>query len=281
MKHYITLYTNGNRKVEHRAVAEQLGLELKANEEIHHIDGNKTNNDPRNLIVLDRAVHRTAEAINHLMSNFVHAREKVRSPRRALSDEEYELALELKLQGLSSRQIAFRLGKNANTVRSLLGSRRYIKPERLEGDPLPEELRKKVYQIDWRELISNGKPLVAPSEYTDDFVAKKHQDAECEKARRAMVGNVPYTPRSPQEVRNREGHMAFVRKAVMSFKVGAIVTRRAVYAWLSKHFPETAARVNVGTSLSSKLLSLSRAARPLLALVEHRDGCRGNIWRRM
>lgn len=42
----------------HRIVLEdKLGRSLKDNEVVHHIDGKKTNNDPSNLEVLDRAEH--------------------------------------------------------------------------------------------------------------------------------------------------------------------------------------------------------------------------------
>lgn len=43
---------------EHRVVAEQmLGRPLKQNEIVHHIDGNKHNNDPSNLQVMTQAEH--------------------------------------------------------------------------------------------------------------------------------------------------------------------------------------------------------------------------------
>lgn len=43
---------------EHRLVAEEkLGRRLVKGEEVHHIDGNKQNNDPANIEVLDRAEH--------------------------------------------------------------------------------------------------------------------------------------------------------------------------------------------------------------------------------
>jgi len=43
---------------EHVVVAERiLGRKLTEDEVVHHVDGNKTNNDPRNLMVLTRAQH--------------------------------------------------------------------------------------------------------------------------------------------------------------------------------------------------------------------------------
>lgn len=48
-------------KREHRVIMERiLGRKLTANEVVHHIDGNKLNNDPANLQVMTRAEH-----INH------------------------------------------------------------------------------------------------------------------------------------------------------------------------------------------------------------------------
>jgi hypothetical protein len=46
---------------EHRVVAEQmLGRPLKRNEIVHHIDGNKHNNDPSNLQVMTQSEHMKA-----------------------------------------------------------------------------------------------------------------------------------------------------------------------------------------------------------------------------
>ena len=47
---YKTIWVDGKRVLEHRYVMEQkLGRKLKPGEEVHHIDGNKMNNDPENL----------------------------------------------------------------------------------------------------------------------------------------------------------------------------------------------------------------------------------------
>lgn len=44
--------------LEHRLVAEQkYGRKLKSSDIVHHIDGNKTNNNPENIAVLTRAEH--------------------------------------------------------------------------------------------------------------------------------------------------------------------------------------------------------------------------------
>lgn len=44
--------------LEHRLVAEQkYGREIKKDEVVHHIDGNKTNNSIDNLVIVSRAEH--------------------------------------------------------------------------------------------------------------------------------------------------------------------------------------------------------------------------------
>ena len=46
-------YRKAHGRLEHRAVAEQLlGRPLKSSEVVHHIDGDKRNNAPENLVVL-------------------------------------------------------------------------------------------------------------------------------------------------------------------------------------------------------------------------------------
>lgn len=53
-----TTYRKWHGRHEHRVVAEQmLGRPLKRNEIVHHIDGNKHNNDPSNLQVMTQSEH--------------------------------------------------------------------------------------------------------------------------------------------------------------------------------------------------------------------------------
>lgn len=47
---YVEVRRNGKRKLEHRLVMEQrIGRPLLPTETVHHIDGNRQNNDPANL----------------------------------------------------------------------------------------------------------------------------------------------------------------------------------------------------------------------------------------
>jgi len=56
---YVFLHQKPNQyKAKHRIVMEQhLGRKLSSNEIVHHIDGNKTNNDISNLVLVTRAEH--------------------------------------------------------------------------------------------------------------------------------------------------------------------------------------------------------------------------------
>lgn len=58
LKTYKAINRNGVVRLEHRIIAEQmLGRKLTRNEVVHHIDGNKWNNDPGNLMVMTRREH--------------------------------------------------------------------------------------------------------------------------------------------------------------------------------------------------------------------------------
>jgi len=55
---YPVVYKDGRKIREHRYVMEKhIGRRLKASEEVHHLDGNKFNNDIDNLIILSKADH--------------------------------------------------------------------------------------------------------------------------------------------------------------------------------------------------------------------------------
>ncbi len=58
MKQYKAINKNGKVRSEHRIIMEKLlGRPLEADEVVHHIDGNKWNNDLSNLTVVTRREH--------------------------------------------------------------------------------------------------------------------------------------------------------------------------------------------------------------------------------
>ncbi|MBO5630402.1 MAG: HNH endonuclease [Aeriscardovia sp.] len=58
LKHYKAIHKGGQTFYEHRLIVEKmLGRKLSTDEIVHHIDGNKWNNDPSNLEVVTRSEH--------------------------------------------------------------------------------------------------------------------------------------------------------------------------------------------------------------------------------
>jgi transposase len=58
------------RKSEHQIVMENfIGRELRENEVVHHIDGNKTNNNINNLALMDRTAHARLHSIERWKTN--------------------------------------------------------------------------------------------------------------------------------------------------------------------------------------------------------------------
>ena len=58
MSEYLAIKINGTKHDLHRVIVEnKLGRKLRKNESVHHIDGNKHNNNPDNLEVILRSKH--------------------------------------------------------------------------------------------------------------------------------------------------------------------------------------------------------------------------------
>jgi hypothetical protein len=63
---YRIVCINGKRELEHRVImAEVLGRPLRSDEQVHHIDGNRANNDPSNLVIVDASEHTKITAKRH------------------------------------------------------------------------------------------------------------------------------------------------------------------------------------------------------------------------
>lgn len=55
---YVRNHTNNETTYEHRDVAEEIiGRKLRSEEDVHHLDGNRSNNSPENLLVLETTQH--------------------------------------------------------------------------------------------------------------------------------------------------------------------------------------------------------------------------------
>jgi len=58
LKYYKAINKHGVVKLEHRLILEEkLGRKLTADEIVHHIDGNKWNNNSDNLVIMTRSEH--------------------------------------------------------------------------------------------------------------------------------------------------------------------------------------------------------------------------------
>lgn len=54
---YVAKKKDGIKIDEHRQIAKQVGVITQKNDVVHHMDGNKSNNDPSNLVVLSLTDH--------------------------------------------------------------------------------------------------------------------------------------------------------------------------------------------------------------------------------
>ncbi len=101
---YRYISRDGQKIGEHRHIVEQqLGRKLTQNEVVHHIDGDKLNNDPSNLMVLTRSEHTR-----------LHSTAK----RSRWTEDEKRRAKELKEAGYTTQEVARMLRRSpASTIR--------------------------------------------------------------------------------------------------------------------------------------------------------------------
>lgn len=96
----------GRRKALHRVIVEEReGRELSRNEIVHHVDHNPLNNDPSNLVILNRAEH---------------ARLHSGGKRRRWTEEERVRAAELYESGMNIQEVARALGRPYYSTRCSL-----------------------------------------------------------------------------------------------------------------------------------------------------------------
>jgi hypothetical protein len=128
---YKFISVNGERIAEHRHVVQQaLKRPLESSEIVHHIDGDKTNNEPWNLMVMTRADHGRL----HFTGKKV----------RRWTDEERQLAYDFRERGIRIDHIADTIGRPYSSTRDQIAKWRKRPspaeqpPEEHDGDRLDE-----------------------------------------------------------------------------------------------------------------------------------------------
>jgi hypothetical protein len=105
---YVMLYrpehplANGSGYIyEHRLAWMQAnGRPLTSSERVHHIDGNRANNDPANLVVMDRVAH----LVFHGGSEPTRLKKSAANRRRYRNPKEREKARQVALRGWKTRR---------------------------------------------------------------------------------------------------------------------------------------------------------------------------------
>ena len=123
---------NGRSRPAHDLLMEQLlGRPLKPSEVVHHIDGNKRNNSPENLQLLERAEHSRLHASGRPQSPETLRRQreshegKANAARRSLSPEQVRQIAEALHNGASIRAAASEFGVKPCVVRSIRDGKTY------------------------------------------------------------------------------------------------------------------------------------------------------------
>lgn len=111
MSHYKAIKVNGVKRDLHRHIVETyLGKKLPYNKVVHHIDGDKLNNDPDNLEIMTRAKHARLHQTGKKLST--ETKRKIRKAKRAtrvgasLSVEQIQIVKMLLHQGAKQSAIA-------------------------------------------------------------------------------------------------------------------------------------------------------------------------------
>jgi len=98
-KGYKAINTRGKKSYAHRFIMEKiLGIELLNSEVVHHIDGNKSNNDPSNLEVISDTEHKALEIKKNMQTEIWKNNNNIRLVKYNKSEEKRNAISELALK---------------------------------------------------------------------------------------------------------------------------------------------------------------------------------------
>lgn len=131
MCEYKAIKVKGIKYDEHRYIMEQyLGRKLNRNEVVHHKDGDKTNNDIENLVLMSLSEHSREHQIGKVFSK--ETRQKIsdaakgrKSTQRKFSDNQIEQIRNLHNEGYSNRKIAKLFNVNHQTINDIINKKYY------------------------------------------------------------------------------------------------------------------------------------------------------------
>ena len=131
MSEYKIKTINGKQIPEHRAVIEELlDIKLNKNQVVHHINGNKKDNRPENLQVMDWREHSRLHASR--MAQTPEKRRKISEARkgkpntlaRQLKDDQVEAIVRALSKGASITALAAEYGISDHVIRNIRNCRR-------------------------------------------------------------------------------------------------------------------------------------------------------------
>ena len=132
MSEYKYRTINGKKVPEHRAVVEELlGITLQNDQVVHHINGDKTDNRPENLQILDWKEHSRLHAST--MPQTPEKQRKVSAARkgksnpdaRALTDEQVEVIVRALHEGATVTRLAKENGVSDHVIRNIRDGKTY------------------------------------------------------------------------------------------------------------------------------------------------------------
>ena len=132
MSEYKYRVVNGKRVPEHRAVVEELlGITLEEDQVVHHLNGDKTDNRPENLQVMDRREHARLHA--SAMPQTPEKQQKVSNARkgkpnpkaRALSPDQVKQIVSAMHEGASATSLAKEYHVSDHVIRNIRDGKTY------------------------------------------------------------------------------------------------------------------------------------------------------------